>query len=319
MIQFQPYEARSTLADAGSSSSAIATLLQQQGANLGEVVKSLGEVGKSNRTSSVNDLIARGGLEGLNEQQARQALMKASGGSLTAEGQAQVDKVIQTIASADERKFKTSEREGSQAFTKGQSEDDRTFRKGESDTERLFRQGESSKDRSFRAGESSLERGMKKDESAKERELRIKLQDDAQNSSAHNIELQFDKASELDNVKTANVLKTANATKSGTAEGMIEKSATEQLLSNPKVIEDKTNVVQQLLDSDNVLFNAKLDDQSKAVVGRLLYDGFDSKEGRKAIASGNPEAIKSFVDVELKKRNLRLDEGLFGGVSLKGM
>ena len=120
MIQFQPYEARSTLADAGSSSPIIASLLQQQGANLGEVVKSLGEVGKSNRTSSVNDLIARGGLEGLNEQQARQALMKASGGTLTAEGQAQVDKVLSTIAGQDERKFKTSEREGVQAFTSGE-------------------------------------------------------------------------------------------------------------------------------------------------------------------------------------------------------
>lgn len=319
MIQFQPYEAKSTLANAGSSSPIIASLLQQQGANLGEVVKSLGEVGKSNRTSSVNDLIARGGLEGLNEQQARQALIKASGGTLTAEGQAQIDKVLGTIANEDARKFTTAERESGQDFRKQESTDDRTFRKGESAEDRAFRLSESSKDRNFRAGESSLDRSVRKDESQKDRELRIAMQDDSQNSQAHLQDELFRRQQELDNTKTANALKTANANKTSTAEGMIEKSATEQLLSNPKVIEEKTNVIQQLLDKDNMIFNAKLDDQSKAVVGRLLYDGFDSNEGRKAIASGNPDAIKSFIDSELKKRNLRLDEGILGGVSLKGM
>jgi len=308
LIQFQPYEARSTLADAGSSSPIIASLLQQQGANLGEVVKSLGEVGKSNRTSSVNDLIARGGLEGLNEQQAIQALMKASGGTLTTEGQAQIDKVLGTIANQDTRKFTSSEREDGQDFTKAQSTDERTFKDEQSSKERASKSAESEKDRATRTSEG-----------AKDRELRISMQDDSQNSQAHLQDALFDRNVALKNLETANALKLANANKTTTANNMIEKTATEQLLSNPKVIEEKTNVIQQLLDKDNMIFNANLDDQSKAVVGKLLYDGFDSNEGRKAIASGNPDAIKSFIDSELKKKNLRLDEGLLGGVSLKGM
>lgn len=318
MIQFQPYEARSTLADASSSTPAITQLLQQQGANLGEIVNSLGNIGKINRTSTVNDLIARGGLEGLNEQQARQALLKASGGTLTPEGQAQVDKVLQTIASGDERKFKTSEREGGQKFTAGENVAERQFKGSESQADRKFRGDESTKERGFRAGESNADRTFRASEGVKDRTFRRDLQDDEQNTRGHLVELQFDKAIELDNTKTANELKKAQLNNNGTAENMITKSATEELLSNPNAIEEKTNVIQQLLDKDNVLFNAKLDDQSKAVVGRLLYDGFDTKEGRKAIASGNPEAIKSYIDSELNKRKLQLDEGLFGGVSIKG-
>lgn len=318
MIDFQPYEARSTLADASSSSPAISQLLQQQGANLGEIVNSLGNIGKINRTSTVNDLIARGGLEGLNEQQARQALLQASGGTLTPEGQAQVDKVLQTIASGDERKFKTSEREGSQQFTSGENVAERKFKSGESQAERAFKGSESQKERGFRSGESGADREFRASESVKDRKFRRDLQDDEQNTRGHLLELQFDKAIELDDKKTANELKKAQLGNNDTAVNMITKSATEQLLNNPKIIEEKTNVVQQLLDKDNILFNAKLDDQSKAVVGRLLYDGFDTKEGRKAIASGNPEAIKSYIDSELSKRKLQLDEGLFGGVSIKG-
>lgn len=319
MISFQPYEAKSTLADAGSSSQGVASLLQQQGANLGEIVKSLGEVGKINRTSSVNDLIARGGLEGLNEQQARQALMKASGGTLTTEGQAQIDKVLGTIASQDARKFTSGEREAGQEFKKGESTDDRAFKKEESSSERKFKQGESSLDRTFKSGESSKDRELRTSESGKDRALRIAMQDDAQNAQAHMQDDLFTKNQELKKIESDNALKLADKNKSTTSNAMIEKSATEQLLSNPKVIEEKTNVVQQLLDKDNMIFSAKLDDKSKAVVGQLLYDGFDSNEGRKAIASGNPEAIKSFIDGELKKKNLRLDEGLLGGVSLKGI
>lgn len=319
MIQFQPYEVRSTLADASSSSPIIASLLQQQGANLGEVVKSLGEVGKSNRTSSVNDLIARGGLEGLNEQQARQALMKASGGTLTTEGQAQIDKVLGTIANQDTRKFTTSERESGQDFTKTQSVDERAFKDEQSSKERASKLEESEKERKAKSSELEKDRATRTSEGEKDRALRISMQDDSQNSQAYLQDALFDRNVALKNLETANALKLANENKTTTANSMIEKTATEQLLSNPKVIEEKTNVIQQLLDKDNMIFNAKLDDQSKAVVGKLLYDGFDSNEGRKAIASGNPDAIKSFIDSELKKKNLRLDEGLLGGVSLKGM
>lgn len=121
-MQFNPYQARSTLADPTASQSGINQLLGLQQQSIGNLIDTVGNIGKTSRTNTVNDLIARGGLEGLNEAQTQARLLQEAGGTLTPEGQTQVDRLLQTIGKQDQRKFTTDERLGGEKFLGGEHE-----------------------------------------------------------------------------------------------------------------------------------------------------------------------------------------------------
>lgn len=133
-----------------SSQSGINQLLQMQQNTLGGLTDIIGNIGKTSRTSTVNDLIARGGLEGLNEAQAQAKIADIAKGSLTTEGQSQVDKLLQAIGKQDERKFGTGERVGRQDFDASQALLGREFQDKQRDLKELFESGESAKDRKSR-------------------------------------------------------------------------------------------------------------------------------------------------------------------------
>ena len=118
-MQFNPQTAFLRGMDLGSpttSQGGINNLLQTQQGNLGQMLEAFGNVGKTSRTNTVNDLIARGGLEGLNEAQTQAKILQEAGGTLTPEGQAQVDQLLQRTGKEDQRKFTTSERLGGEQF-----------------------------------------------------------------------------------------------------------------------------------------------------------------------------------------------------------
>ncbi len=120
-MQFAPNTAFLRGMDLGSpttSQGGINNLLQMQQNALGGMVDSFGNIGKTSRTNTVNDLIARGGLEGLNEAQTQAEILKQAGGTLTPEGQHNVDKLLQTVGVQDKNKFTTSERLGGEQSTR---------------------------------------------------------------------------------------------------------------------------------------------------------------------------------------------------------
>lgn len=119
-MQFNPYQARATLVDPTASQGGINNLLQMQQNTLNGLVDSFGNIGKTSRTNTVNDLIARGGLEGLNEAQTQARIQAEAGGTLTPEGQAQVDKLLQATGKQDQQKFTTAERLGGQEYHTGE-------------------------------------------------------------------------------------------------------------------------------------------------------------------------------------------------------
>ena len=119
-MQFNPYQAVSTLGDPATSQGGINNLLQMQQNTLNGLVDSFGNIGKTSRTNTVNDLIARGGLEGLNEAQTQARIQKEAGGTLTPEGQEQVNKLLQTVGKQDQQKFTTAERLGGQEYSTGE-------------------------------------------------------------------------------------------------------------------------------------------------------------------------------------------------------
>ena len=124
-MQFNPQTAFLRGMDLGSpatSQGGINNLLNMQQATLGGMVDSFGNIGKTSRTNTVNDLIARGGLEGLNEAQTQARIQQEAGGTLTPEGQANVDKLLQTTGKQDQRKFTTEERLGGEKFLGGEHE-----------------------------------------------------------------------------------------------------------------------------------------------------------------------------------------------------
>lgn len=116
-MQFNPYQARATLVDPTASQSGINNLLQMQQNTLSGLTDTIGNIGKTSRTNTVNDLIARGGLEGLNEAQTQARIQAEAGGTLTPEGQAQVNQLLQTAGKNDQRQFTTAERLGGEQFT----------------------------------------------------------------------------------------------------------------------------------------------------------------------------------------------------------
>jgi len=115
-MQFNPYQARATLVDPSASQGGINNLLQMQQKTLGDLVDTFGNIGKTSRTNTVNDLIARGGLEGLNEAQTQARIQQEAGGTLTPEGQAQVNQLLQTAGQQDQRQFTTAERLGGEEY-----------------------------------------------------------------------------------------------------------------------------------------------------------------------------------------------------------
>jgi hypothetical protein len=107
--------------DPSASQGGINNLLKMQQDSLTGLIGNIGNAGKTSRTNTVNDLIARGGLEGLNEAQTQARILQEAGGSLTPEGQANVNQVLQTAGTQDKNKFTTSERLSGQDFTGGEN------------------------------------------------------------------------------------------------------------------------------------------------------------------------------------------------------
>ena len=133
-MQFNPQTAFLRGMDLGSpttSQGGINNLLNMQQATLGGMVDSFGNIGKTSRTNTVNDLIARGGLEGLNEAQTQARIQQEAGGTLTPEGQANVDKLLQTTGKEDQRKFTTGERVAGQDFSTKERLGGQEFKTGE--------------------------------------------------------------------------------------------------------------------------------------------------------------------------------------------
>lgn len=120
-MQFNPYMARATLVDPSASQGGINNLLNMQQQTVDNLVNTIGNIGKTSRTNTVNDLIARGGLEGLNEAQTQARLQAEAGGTLTPEGQQNVDRLLQTVGKQDQRQFTTQERLGGQEFLGGEN------------------------------------------------------------------------------------------------------------------------------------------------------------------------------------------------------
>lgn len=120
-MQFNPYMARATLVDPSTSQGGINNLLNMQQQSIGDVIGAIGNIGKASRTKTVNDLIARGGLEGLNEAQTQARIQAEAGGTLTPEGQQNVDRLLQTVGKQDQRQFTTQERLGGQEFLGGEN------------------------------------------------------------------------------------------------------------------------------------------------------------------------------------------------------
>lgn len=123
-MQFNPHTAFLRGMDLGSpttSQGGINNLLNMQQQSIGDIIGAIGNIGKTSRTNTVNDLIARGGLEGLNEAQTQARIQKEAGGTLTQEGQQNVDRLLQTVGKEDQRKFTTAERLGGEQFTSGEN------------------------------------------------------------------------------------------------------------------------------------------------------------------------------------------------------
>jgi len=124
-MQFNPQTAFLRGMDLGSpttSQGGINNLMQMKQNTMNDALNAFGNIGKTSRTNTVNDLIARGGLEGLNEAQTQARLLQEAGGTLTPEGQAQVDQLLQRTGKEDQRKFTTSERLGGEQFLGGEHE-----------------------------------------------------------------------------------------------------------------------------------------------------------------------------------------------------
>lgn len=124
-MQFNPHTAFLRGMDLGSPASSqggINNLLGMQQKTLENLVDTYGNIGKTSRTNTVNDLIARGGLEGLNEAQTQARIQQEAGGTLTPEGQAKVDQLLQLTGKQDQRKFTTQERLGGEQFLGGEHE-----------------------------------------------------------------------------------------------------------------------------------------------------------------------------------------------------
>lgn len=163
-MQFNPHTAFLRGMDLGSpttSQGGINNLLQMQQNTLNGLIDTIGNIGKTSRTNTVNDLIARGGLEGLNEAQAQAKIAQTAGGTLTPEGQMQVDKLLQLTGKKDDRNFsekqqkdlfghQTSERIGRQTFDAGENATDRLYKTSEREKGQDFIAGESAKDRANR-------------------------------------------------------------------------------------------------------------------------------------------------------------------------
>lgn len=123
-MSFNPYMASTSGMGLGSPSSSqggINNLLGMQQQAVNDFVGAIKNFGKTSRTNTINDLIARGGLEGLNEAQAQARIQQEAGGTLTQEGQQGVDKLLQTIGKEDQRQFTTKERIGGQDFISGEN------------------------------------------------------------------------------------------------------------------------------------------------------------------------------------------------------
>jgi len=104
-----PYELKGNLGSPLNAQAGINQLLNMQGKSLEGLTDTIGNIGKINRTNTVNDLIARGGLEGLNELEAQQKLIGTAGGSLTDQGQANIDQLLKGTGALDQRTFQEAQ------------------------------------------------------------------------------------------------------------------------------------------------------------------------------------------------------------------
>ena len=178
-MQLNPTPAFLRGMDLGSPSTSqggINNLMMMQQQSVNDLANGLGNIGKISRTNAVNDLIARGGLEGLNENQAQQQILNTAGGTLTPEGQLQADKFLALTGKQDERNFRTDERLAGQQFNTSERLGGEQFTSSEN---KLREQGMNTRQKSqqdFQSGQTEKEIKAKESENKKERDFRMKLE-----------------------------------------------------------------------------------------------------------------------------------------------
>lgn len=206
-MQFTPNNAFLRGMDLGSPASsqgALNNLLQLQQNSLNGMVNTIGDMQKTNRTSNVNDMIAQGGLTGLNEEQARQKLLGTAGGQLTDAGQKSVDELMNGIGRADQRNFQTGERVAGQNFTTGRDKVQNDFINDQRMLGEAFTDTQSTKSQTFKSGENE-----------KDRKVQLQIAKDNVNVKREEMKADKDYKNRLLNIETQKELNRRNEIKFG--------------------------------------------------------------------------------------------------------
>lgn len=101
-MNLNPYRAGNRPASPNVSAGALNQLMGMQQQTGEGLVNLIANAGKIDRTQKVNDLIARGGLDDLNEAQLQEKLLGVAGGSLTKQGQLGIDNLLGSRRAMDE-------------------------------------------------------------------------------------------------------------------------------------------------------------------------------------------------------------------------
>lgn len=94
MMSFNPHRAGGTPTGPSVSGGNISQLLNMSQNSGDKAIEALVNFGKLKRSGNVNDLIARGELQGLNEQQSQAKLLEAAGGSINKDTQKTIDSLL---------------------------------------------------------------------------------------------------------------------------------------------------------------------------------------------------------------------------------
>lgn len=115
MMSFNPHRAGGTPTGPSVSGGNISQLLNMSQNSGDKAIEALVNFGKLKRSGNVNDLIARGELQGLNEQQSQAKLLEAAGGSINKDTQKTIDLLLgrkATEAAVEADKDKVLQQQG---------------------------------------------------------------------------------------------------------------------------------------------------------------------------------------------------------------
>lgn len=115
MMSFNPHRAGGTPTGPSVSGGNVSQLLNMSQNSGDKAVEALVNFGKLKRSGNVNDLIARGELQGLNEQQSQAKLLEAAGGSINKDTQNTIDSLLgrkSTEAAVEADKTKVLQKQG---------------------------------------------------------------------------------------------------------------------------------------------------------------------------------------------------------------